>query len=182
LWNYLINVKESEIIGLPDKIEHKDQLANLILEAQHLIGFWLAIGRARPASQPSSMIVNHTDERDSRTWNLSKKHLIAKQLKYIRHWKIINSDYQKCPDIEGTWFIDPPYSNKAGKVYVTKFDDFVNLASWVRNRKGNVIVCEQEGADWLPFKRLKDLTTCKGNSKSEVFYYKGKIGGFGFQL
>ena len=34
---------------------------------------------------------------------------IAKLLPEIKHWQTQFSDYKNLPDIEATWFIDPPY-------------------------------------------------------------------------
>ena len=77
---------------------------------------------------------------------------IASQVNRIRHWTIIEGDYTDAPDIEATWFIDPPYV-KAGLRYRHGSDaiDFSRLGAFCQNVEGQVIVCEQEGADWLPF-------------------------------
>lgn len=34
-----------------------------------------------------------------------------------RGWTITNLDYRQLPNVEATWFIDPPYNNKAGSFY-----------------------------------------------------------------
>jgi hypothetical protein len=58
-----------------------------------------------------------------------------------------------------TYFVDPPYQ-KQGVYYRTghnsKTLDFQKLAGWVKSlpNTAQVIVCEQEGADWLPFTPL----------------------------
>lgn len=76
----------------------------------------------------------------------------------VKHWKVTNLDYRDLPNVEATWFVDPPYNNKAGNVYAIGGDtiDFVELGKWCMERTGNIIVCENEGADWLPFVRLCD--------------------------
>jgi hypothetical protein len=60
--------------------------------------------------------------------------------------------YADLPNAECTWFIDPPYVD-AGKNYPcgSKDINYDHLAAWCRSRKGQVIVCENEGATWLPF-------------------------------
>lgn len=81
----------------------------------------------------------------------------------VRDWPIYCGDYTDAPDIEATWFIDPPYMRgmsasgkrrRGGDIY-GKFalddKDYERLAEWILTRRGQVIVCEQNSADWLPF-------------------------------
>jgi len=42
--------------------------------------------------------------------------------------------------------------------------DYERLASWCRTRKGQTIVCENEGATWLPFEPF--LVTKANESKT----------------
>ena len=82
----------------------------------------------------------------------------------------------ECPVIgPATWFIDPPYQN-AGKHY--RFGssqlDYPALAAWCQTREGQVIVCEQGGATWLPFQVLSDVKTTRAGQRSiEVIYLQG---------
>ena len=80
--------------------------------------------------------------------------------------------YRSAPDIEATWFIDPPYqhANRRGYAKGASQIDFSDLAAWVMSRRGQVIVCEQSGADWLPFKHLVDVSTHRGAKSIEVIY------------
>ena len=50
--------------------------------------------------------------------------------------------------------MDPPYNNAAGKKYATSTVNYTHLAEWCRSRHGQTIVCENAGADWLPFTTL----------------------------
>lgn len=90
----------------------------------------------------------------------SSWHSIIPRLTYlcprIRHWTITNVDYRELANIKGTWFIDPPYNNTAGNRYAfgSRGIDFAELAQWCYTREGNTIVCENEGADWMPFEVL----------------------------
>jgi 16S rRNA G966 N2-methylase RsmD len=88
---------------------------------------------------------------------LAKKR-IANDLYKIRHWKIKQGDYRDIPNESATWFIDPPYQN-GGHKYTQGNGaiDFHRLAEWCKERQGQVIVCENTKADWLPFWRMKDL-------------------------
>ncbi len=71
-------------------------------------------------------------------------------------WHIHHQSWREIPDIEATWFIDPPYQpiiSGAGRFYTYGADDidYSQLADWCLSRRGQVIVCEQSPASWLPF-------------------------------
>jgi len=79
---------------------------------------------------------------------------------------------------ECTWFIDPPYQvvgkSVRGDGYAfgcrARDMDFERLAKWCRERNGQVIVCEQEGANWLPFRPLKSATNTNDKNYAEVVW------------
>lgn len=77
---------------------------------------------------------------------------VAAQVEFIRHWRVIHGDYTEAPDIEATWLIDGPYQGEAGEHYRhgSRDIDYAHLARW-SPRRGQVVVCEALGADWLPF-------------------------------
>lgn len=98
---------------------------------------------------------------------------------------IIEGDYRDSPDVEATWFLDPPYSVRDGEVKTkTVFPrgmgyakncssntiDYPSLALWAKQRKGQVIVCEQEGAEWLPFVPLAKNQNSQGVSSIEMIW------------
>jgi len=152
-WDYLIHVSEAEILSLPDLRDGQsvDDL-DVPQEAKHLIGWWLNKGTSAPSKTPSAWM--RQGLRPNGFWGEMIRARIASQLHLIRHWKIIHGDYTKAPDIEATWFVDPPYQ-KAGKYYRygSRGFDYDALAAWCMTRNGLAIVCENEGADWLPFGR-----------------------------
>jgi hypothetical protein len=102
---------------------------------------------------------------------------IAAQVTGIRHWTITQSSYAHIPNQVATWFIDPPYQ-VAGRAY--KFHDinYSNLGDWCKTRLGQVIVCENAGANWLlfsPFRTIKGLEGRRGGKKSvEVIWTNGE--------
>jgi hypothetical protein len=100
-------------------------------------------------------------------WGPEIRARIASQLEYIRHWIAIEGQYSDCPDLDATWFVDPPY-RRAGKYYVRPSGsiDFAHLAQWCKSRKGQVIVCENEGADWLPFVPFRAIKATSGARRS----------------
>lgn len=105
---------------------------------------------------------------------------IARVLPYVKdHVEIIEGDYTEAPDIQATWFIDPPYhvdgrAQSRGMGYAEKCDsyalDYEALAKWCRARRGQKIVCEQVGADWLPFKHLRWARDSIGNKAAEAVW------------
>ncbi len=77
----------------------------------------------------------------------------------VQGWSITNERYQDML-IDGfvgdraTWFIDPPYDNAAGRRYRQQVVDYGALRNFCLSRKGQIIVCENVGADWLPFEPI----------------------------
>ena len=103
-------------------------------------------------------------------WGTTIRERIASQLQAVRHWEILYGDYNSAPDIEATWFIDPPYEI-AGKLYRHGSDDidYKALGDWCRSLRGQVMVCENVGASWLPFvpfMTAKSTPGKRGKSKS----------------
>ena len=165
IWRYLISVSSSEIEAIP-LVEHVDDLPGWVpQEARHLVGFCmnsacisprkrLSIGRKRLAALG----------RKYEGWTEAQRERVANQVGSIRHWKIVEGDYTQAPNIAATWFIDPPYQ-KMGKHYVHHTVDYGRLAAWCKERQGQKIVCEAEGADWLPF---QPFATVKSNPYSKT--------------
>lgn len=172
LWDYLINVSESEIMGLPDV--HKGETVydlDIAPEARILVGFWLNKGVSRPRVSPSAWMLSNQETRPNTYWGAGVRERIASQLKWIRHWTITNASYKQVGDMDATWFIDPPYQGRAGSHYKHGSGgiDYEHLATWCRSRSGQVIVCESGGADWLPFSRPQSVKTSRpGRRSSEV--------------
>ena len=150
LWKFLIGVSSSEIRALPilQPGETTDDVA-ACEEARSLIGFWLNKGSAAPRKKQSAWMRGGT--RPNSYWGETIRARIASQVDDIRHWQIIEGDYSAAPTIEATWFIDPPYSNAAGRHYNYSVLDYSSLATWCRTRTGQVMTCENVGASWLPF-------------------------------
>jgi len=150
VWNYLKNASEQDILGLP-KLQKGEDLRNFNLEEIEMkfMGFLVTGGVESPRYRVASF--NGVDvERD-----LKK---ISKLIHRIKHWEIKLGSYDELENDEATWFIDPPYQF-GGEHYIesTKNIDFNKLAEWCKNRKGQVIVCENTKADWLPFKPMVDM-------------------------
>lgn len=115
-------------------------------------------------------------QRIARDWSSARRRLIA-AVPRIRGWELIEGDYTDAPDVRATWFVDPPYARKPdgrdpGGAY--RYDgsaiDYATLGEWCRARRGQVIVCEQEGATWLPFRPLFVQHAQSGQPRVEVVW------------
>ena len=175
VWKYLSTSTSETIMSLPD-IKRGDDIRkfNLLEAEKYLLGFCCSNGVSRPAN----IVTNYADKTaydksDSRwrphtTWQLTRKRILE-SLSYIKTWKITNLDYKELPDIEATWFIDAPYEN-GGKYYIENKIDYNELRDWSLKRCGQVIVCENSKANWLPFKPLKEMRGQKHKTLECVWY------------
>lgn len=168
VWDYLIGASSAEVLALPD-LEPDQTVDDLEVcpQARWLIGFWLNRGVPAPRRSPSRWMRDGV--RPGSFWGERVRVTIADQLEGIRHWQVFNCSYQDGPVThEATWFIDPPYQH-AGRHYTfgSAGIDFPELADWCRTRPGQVIVCEADGADWLPFEPLGDIKTTRPSRAHE---------------
>lgn len=187
IWKYLINGDPHRIRALPDVPPGKttDDLDVSEVE-RHLIGFWLGGGSFSPRKSPS-MWMRNRQGRIGDFWGPIVRLSLSRQVEWIRHWKVIEGDYSKAPDIEATWFIDPPYEKQGSRYPCSSKDiDFPSLGKWCLRRKGQVMVCENLGATWLPFTKFREIqrrARVKGDPikrTTEAIYYRcDKPTGFG---
>jgi site-specific DNA-adenine methylase len=108
-----------------------------------------------------------------RNWEISKR-VFVENLHKIKHWKIINGDYSLSPELDATWFIDPPYKGEPGMGYACSSNqiDYNALAQWALKRKGEVIFCEGMNGDYMPFSHLLTLPGVAGKLSQEKIYYR----------
>jgi len=176
IWRYLISADPQEIRATPAGIVHVDELPAWVPQGlRHLIGFSMNAATVSPcrslsAGQKKLLAAGHTTQ----GWSTGMRERVASQVQHIRHWKLIEGDYTAAPDIEATWFVDPPYSNRAGSYYVHSDIDYNTLARWCERRVGQVLVCENEGAQWLPFKPFAVFKAgVNGKGSREVLWAGG---------
>jgi len=155
LWRWLIKATATEILNLPLEIPTTVRELGLDPGPATLIGFWVTGAANGPRQSPCKWM------RDGVTpcsyWGASIRARVAAQVSAIRHWTIIEGDFAGSPrDMQATYFVDPPYA-AAGKHYKVKFNDFERLATMCKTWSGQVIVCENDGATWLPFRHFRDI-------------------------
>ena len=171
VWDYLIHVTEEEILSLPD-LQTDQTVDDLAIPeaARFLIGFWIQRATTTPGKKLSAWSRSIGQENDwihkgQLGWSSNARNRIALQLHKIRKWTVKLGDYTSSPSIRATWFVDPPYQHQERK-YSVRFSDYERLASWCRNQRGLVIACDQDGADWLPFRTLREVNSTHGRQKT----------------
>ena len=159
IWNWLIHEATQEMI-LQNREFYLGQdirACNISKSHQDLIGFLINRG----SSIPKVTVPRWSCQVKSNPYFASTPYYaltqIAKRLPEIKHWNITLGDYRELPDMEATWFIDPPYQY-GGNHYVVNDVDYHELAAWCKQRKGQVIVCENTKATWLDFTPLTRIT------------------------
>ncbi len=180
IWRYLIAVRAAEIRAIPEVDDVAALPAWVPQEARWLVGFWMNDAASSPRRTLS------TGRRKLRAigcasqgWTPATRERVATQVERIRHWQVVEGDFWQgaAHARRATWFIDPPYNNAAGRHYASRFDDYDALAEWCRllvaGAWGQVIVCENEGASWLPFRPFatfkRTAMTGKAGSREVVW-------------
>jgi hypothetical protein len=164
LWRWLIAATPEDVRALPLIAAGQDvRTLPVAAGAQDLIAFWLNKGVSRPRRTASAWMRAGTHS--TSFWGPTVRERVASQVPHIKAWEAAHASFTDLPDIEATWFIDPPYAGRPGSHYTygSAQIDYARLAAWCRSRRGQVIVCEAQGADWLPFAALG---TFKANATS----------------
>lgn len=165
IWQYLILASPREILRLPllEPGQSVDSLA-IPQPARWLIGMWVNPGSAQPKRTMTRWLAQQTDgyNRSNTMCGVGVRERLARQVERIRHWIVRHGDYSTAPNIRATWFVAPPYE-RAGHNYPhgSRQLDYPGLARWCIRRRGQVLVCEQVGAEWLPF---RPYMTAKANA------------------
>lgn len=167
IWDFLIGATEAEVLSLPDVAN--DQTVDDVRaprEARDLIGFWLNGGTANPCKRPSAWM--REGSHPGVYWGPAARERIASQLGAVRHWRVKQGDYREAEQVAlATYFVDPPYV-VAGHHYKhgSRGIDFDALGAWCRGLRGQAIVCEAQGAGWLPFEAMRDQLSTPGRGRA----------------
>jgi hypothetical protein len=175
LWRYLLRVTEEEVLALPDLEpgQSTDDLG-VCAAAKSLIGCWLDVSSSAARVKKAQNWMRNGGH--GPFWSTKVRARVARQLEAIRHWTVVEGDGPAQTIYgEATWFVDPPYQGRAGSHYRygSKHIDYEQLGVWCRYLPGQVIVCEQAGATWLPFERLGVVNGQRGKSV-EVAWFSDK--------
>jgi hypothetical protein len=173
IWKWLISVPPETISALP--IHEPGELipSEVTGPARDWIGMWNSISVVRPNQRmsPSANKVYMTGGgKNPNTlrrcfWSAEIRDRSAEAVQRIRHWIVIEGDHTSVPtDLDATWFIDPPYQHL--DLYKQGALDYHSLALWCLTLRGQIIVCENEGADWLPFQPFGNFHASPRANKS----------------
>lgn len=163
VWQWLISSTPNDIISLPVDLPHGENLFRLVsAPAAEFIRRWQRTGHN------TCNTVSKWNGRPG-LWNKSVRNRIASDLICIKHWQVTYNNYLDLPNNECTWFVDPPYESLPGS-YEYNTINYEQLADWCKSRKGQVIVCEREGAKWLPFQSLCAITNLRRKKANEVYW------------
>ena len=170
IWKWLQECSVNDIQKLP-RLKQGDDLRLMNFdceEAKWLMGFMAS----RAIARPNNIAVKRTTT-DRPNWINFCINRISKDIAKIKHWDIRNCDYTNIENKQATWFIDPPYQF-GGQHYPNgnKEIDFKELAKWCKERKGEVIVCENIKANWMNFEPLTISNQTRGKG-IEVVFLKG---------
>lgn len=167
VWQYLLQANKRDILDLPYvpsgvNIHDYPDTRGLSDAQKYLIGFCICRGKSVPRQ------TGHAQN----SWT-SDKRRIANNVHKIKHWQWVDGGYEKLNllDLRATWFIDPPYQQVQKETTMRYFHwkvDYNNLSECVKSRRGQTIVCEGAGANWLPF---EFLTLINGTSNKPQFEY-----------
>ena len=166
LWKWLIKASPEAIRRLPLlPLDGSKTVDDFDLEPAEraLIGFWLNKGAVHPGRSPSSWM--RSGIRPHSYWGETIRERIASKVGAIRHWTVVEGDYRTVDHgREATWFVDPPYQ-QAGNLYScsSRDIDFEALATWCQSLAGQTLVCENRGADWLPFMPFMNAKATPGS-------------------
>lgn len=173
IWRWLIRATPAEILALKAPVEHVDD-TGACPEAKAFIGFWLNNATTSPCLTPSAWTKKQMETGGG--WGPKIRERTAAQVDAIKHWRLVEGSFESCDVDVATWFVDPPYASRAGRYYKHNRVDYPALGAWCMTRRGQVIVCEQAGAAWLPFRPFAILHSAPGDrpaTSEEVIWTGG---------
>jgi hypothetical protein len=153
IWAFLTSAAALDAVELyvPDTVHAGQKVSDIIPpELPGLVE--ICRSEANQGTQGAKGTHDQITSMGAKCWKVKRK--LREVIPEVSHWKITNVDYTQLANVDATWFVDPPYSNAAGARYRTSSVDYQQLGWWCLTRKGQVVVCEGYGADWLPFERF----------------------------
>lgn len=162
VWKFLQQSTKDSILEFL-KLDLKYRLSDIIEKGTveyNFLGFLTQAGQGKPSDTRTKM---SSFEQDIKR--------IANEVYKIKDWNIKLADYQDLENEEATWFIDPPYQFGGEHQYKhnNKKINFKQLGEWCMSREGQIIVCENTKADWMPFKPMIDMTGTKYTTTEAIW-------------
>lgn len=156
MWTFIRDEVTAWLDRIPGTVAVGQKVSELLPEAPPaLVALFRA--EANQGTQGARGVHDQVTSMGAKCWpRLRDKLAWAHDL--CRTWQITNLPYERMVDNwaagPATFYVDPPYANAAGRRYRQQVVDYAALAQWCLSRRGQVIVCENVGATWLPFESL----------------------------
>lgn len=169
IWQGLQQASEKDVLGINRILVHHKRADEYEFDSEWeklLFQFLIKKAPERPSLKVTDRVSVHRP--NYLKYSLER---IAKGLFKIRHWKIVKDTYENTPyQLNTTYFIDTPYQF-GGECYPcsSRHLNFPIVGSWCRSLPGQVIVCENMKANWLPFVPLKEMKGSLGFSKEAIW-------------
>ena len=175
IWDYIINKSNPSEILQKTKFRIKEDLRKTKFnseEIRNFIGFCASHGSSSPCNIIQKWSQNKKKGYSTQIEN--KLIQIIKMSRKIKHWKVILGDYKELPNIEATWFIDPPYQYGGQRYFISDIN-YQELSKYCKERRGQVIVCENTKSNWLEFEPLVKIAGARKKSTECIWTnYKRK--------
>lgn len=155
IWNFLLSpnaLQDCEQL-IPNIAYPGDLVTALMPEGTPEGLIRLLQAEANVGTQGARGVHNQVTKFGAKSWARIKPKM-RHWLPRIRHWRFHHLPFTEIPNQNATWFVDPPYNNPAGARYREQIKDYYALGDWCKSRRGQLIVCENNGANWLPFEPL----------------------------
>lgn len=151
IWRFLTNPVSTEVVEtyVPETVEPGMKVSELIPpEWPGLIE--LCRAEANQGTQGARGVHDQVTKMGAKCWKVRRKALAV--IPEVVTWSVTNAPYESLSNVEATWFVDPPYIG-AGVRYRMGSDriDYSELGWWCLGRRGQTVVCENVGAQWLDF-------------------------------
>lgn len=169
VWDWLIKATPEDVMRLPllARADQKVDELDCGPAEKNLIGYWVNIATGPRKTLRLYARKRWPDGYGSDFWGAARREILARDVGKIKHWKIFNESWENArADKPATYFIDPPY-RKLAREYKKSKVDYEALARWCLSLRGQVIVCEILGADWLPFKVGYKQHGCNAYQKND---------------
>ena len=182
LWHWLIEGHAEEIAAMPvTGLTQGTDIRTLRLSAgaAQLMRRWQRTGHCSAwtvsniTTGESAWCASHGKGQNGGNtgmWHKNTRDYLVKAVAEVHHWQAFCKSWE-CVDPAlaptATWFIDPPYQLVKYTSYKhgLKGVNYPALADWCRQLPGQVIVCEQAGADWLPFRPCCEVSGMRGKMR-----------------
>lgn len=176
IWKFLTSDEASDIVELfvPHIVEPGWKVSEFI---PNIFPGLIEICRAEAnqGTQGAKGVHDQITKMGAKCWKVKRK--LREVIPEVKAWKVTNLNYADLINVDATWFIDPPYSNIAGQRYRTSVVDYEQLGWWCLQRKGQIIVAEGEGANWLDFQpfdhpRVQIRSRYQKSASKEVMFHR----------